>query len=34
MLLGPGDDVLLTVTEVAAAAATYRDMHADTAGRP
>jgi energy-coupling factor transport system ATP-binding protein len=34
LLLGPGEDVLLTVTEVAAAAATYRDMHADTAGRP
>jgi energy-coupling factor transport system ATP-binding protein len=33
-LLGEVDDVLLTVSEVAAAAATYRSMHAGTAGRP
>ncbi len=33
-LLGQVDDVLLTVGEVAAAAATYRSMHAGTAGRP
>ncbi len=33
-LLGHVDDVLLTVTEVAAAAATYRSLHAGTAGRP
>jgi energy-coupling factor transport system ATP-binding protein len=33
-LLGHVDDVLLTVTEVADAAAAYRGMHAGTAGRP
>ncbi len=33
-LLGQVDDVLLTVSEVAAAAATYRGLHAGTAGRP
>ncbi len=33
-LLGQVDDVLLTVSEVAAAATTYRGLHAGTAGRP
>jgi energy-coupling factor transport system ATP-binding protein len=33
-LLGQVDDVLLTVSEVAAAAETYRSLHAGIAGRP